>query len=152
MDKGSVAVHPCTYTSPIRECSKPPNKMILNENGISRSLFDEKLPPLGSDISGSEESDDDFEQIGAESISVADVQNKLPPTTTFQSFPALLTTSTFKEDDAGDADDPGKVTYSGSKTEADGYVAPKRQCCSPRRYQTPSPTSLSLASSHISFT
>lgn len=152
VDEGSVPVRPCTSTPPIRECSKSPNKRILNEGGITRSLFDEKLPPLGSDVSGSEESDDDLEQIGAESISVADVPNQLPPTTTFESFPALPTTSTFKEDDAGDADDPGKVNYSGSETEADRYVAPKRQCCSPHRYQTPSPTSSSPASSHVSYT
>ncbi|KAK8372198.1 hypothetical protein O3P69_011714 [Scylla paramamosain] len=88
--------------------------------------------------SGSEESVDELEQIGAESVSVASVQNTLPRITTSQSFPAFPVTSD-DESDEGHVDDPGRENESRSETKAERCVAPNRRCRSPC-HQTTSPT------------
>lgn len=129
----------CSSTPILRERAKPPHVVNSNNSGIIRALFDETLSPLESGDSGSEESADELEQIGAESVSVAAVHNTLPRTTTAQSFPAFPITSV-DESDEGHVDDPGKVNESRSETEAERSVAAKRRCRSPCRHQTPSPT------------
>lgn len=96
------------------------------------------LSPLENGDSGSEESGDELEQIGAESVAVADVPNTLPLTTTSQSFPAFPSTSVDVSDE-GNVDDPGKVNESRSETKAEGSVASKRRCRS-SCHQTTSPT------------
>lgn len=65
MEEGSAPVGSCSSTPNLREHAKPLYNGSLNNSGIIRALFDETLSPLESGDSGSEELEDELEQIGA---------------------------------------------------------------------------------------
>lgn len=64
--KGAHQWDPVPLSTPnLREHAKPLYNGSLNNSGIIRALFDETLSPLESGDSGSEELEDELEQIGA---------------------------------------------------------------------------------------